>query len=102
PRYIALSRHLPIAAFHRLSFSPQSNRLAQKQTRRVVVRIGKVRLLRLAIGIARGARRGVQPEALQQFGIVVELASLPQLDAQERAFGPGISGLRPRRKTVLA
>jgi hypothetical protein len=93
---------LSVAALDFFLLPAEPERLPQKQARGGVARIWKIRLLRFAIRKAGGARGVVQAEALQQLGIVVELAALPQPQAEKRAGGKGRSGLRPRRKAVLA
>ena len=93
---------MAVAALDLFLLAAEPKGLPKKQARGAVARIWKIRLLRFAVGKAGGARRVVQAEALQQFGIVVELAALPQPQAEKRAGGKGRSGLRPRRKAVFA
>jgi len=93
---------LAVAALDAFLLAAQPERLPQKQPRGAVAGIRKVRFLRLAVGEAAGAGRVVQPKALQQLGIVIELAAIPQFQAEKGAGGPGLSGLRPWREAVLA
>src|SRR5262249_232958 len=102
PGYLSFAGHLPVAAFHGFLLPSESDRLPQKQPRRVVMRVRKVRLLSFAVGETGRASGGVQAEALQQLGIVVELAAVPNLEAEKGAGAPGLSRLRPRRKAVRA
>src|SRR5215470_5002314 len=66
------------------------------------MRIGKVGLLRFAVGISGSSRGIVQTEALEKLGIVIELAAVPQAHAKIAADGPRLPRLRPRRKAVRA
>ena len=53
--------------------------VAQEQSRGVVGRVGEAGLLRLAVGRSRRAPTGiVEAEALQQFGVVIDLAAFPE------------------------
>src|SRR5689334_24756027 len=76
-RDVLLAGHLAVVALDALLLAAEAPGLAQKQPRGVVVRCGKIRLLRLAIGEARGTGGRMQAEALQQLGIVIKLAALP-------------------------
>jgi hypothetical protein len=69
--------------------------LTYEQPRGVVVRIGEVRLLRFAARKSGDADRIAQAKALQQFGIVVDLAAFPEPGVQIEAVAPG--GLRLSR-----
>src|SRR5262249_49385345 len=80
----------------------QAKFLAQEQSRGVVARIGEVGLLRLAVGEAAGADGIGETEALQQLGIEVELATLPQAYAEERPGRPGLARLATARQAGVA
>src|SRR5262249_15133510 len=102
PRDIALAGHLAVVALDGFLLAAEPERLPQKQARRAVAGIWKLRFLGFTVGEAGGAGRVVQPEALQKLWIVVELAPVPQLEAKKGAGGPRRSGLRPGRKAVDA
>jgi hypothetical protein len=61
------------------------------------MREGEVRFLRLAAGKSSGTDRIVQSKSLQQFGIVIDLAALPEPDVQVQTVAPGRLNLRRRR-----
>ena len=64
------------------------------------MRVGEVRLLRLAAGKSGEADGVAQAKALQQFGIVVDLAAFPEPGVQIEAVAPG--GLRlPRGRQAV-
>src|SRR5262249_29593987 len=102
PRYVLLAGQLAVAALDGLLLAAELEGLAQEQARRAVVRVWEIRLLRLAVGKPSGAGGVVQAEALQQLGIVIELAAVPEPQGEKGAHGPGISRLRPGREAVLA
>src|SRR5262249_15341174 len=91
-----------VAALDGLLLAAEVEGLAQEEPRRGVTRVWEIRLLRLAVRESGGAGGVVQAEALQQLGIVVELAPVPEPQAKKGAQGPGISRLRPGREAVLA
>src|SRR5205807_3939587 len=97
-----LARQLAVLALDRLALAAEAEFLAQEQPRGIVAREREVGLLRLAVGIAAGADRAGNAEALQQLGIVVELAALPQAHAEEGRRRPGLARLAVARQAVLA
>ena len=82
-RDVLHARELAVLALDLLGLAAQADLLAQEQARDVESWIGEVRLLCLAVGIARGARGVGDAEALQQLGIEIELAALPEPHAEE-------------------
>ena len=58
------------------------------------MRIGKIGFLRFAARKPARSNRVAQAETLQQLGIVVEFAALPQAHIEEQAVAPGRLGLR--------
>src|SRR5581483_11474227 len=97
---VALARHLPIAALDLVLAAAKPEGLPQEQPRGAVARKQEARLLRLAVGIAGEADGVAQAEALQELGVVVELAAIPKLDAEESAGAPDLARLRPRCQAV--
>ena len=100
--HVALAGHLAVVALDRFLLTAKSECMTQEQARGVVARIRKVRLLRFAVRETARARRAVEAEALQQFGIVIDLAAVPDAHAEKYARGPRRFRLRPRRETVGA
>ena len=89
PVDVDLARELLLSAGKLLLLAAESEGLAHEQPRGVVVRVGEVRLLRLAAGKS-GETDGVaQAEPLQQFGIVIDLAAFPEPGVQIKAVAPG-------------
>src|SRR5262249_4484069 len=99
---VALARELTVVALDLLPFTTQADLLAQEQARDVETRVGEVRLLRFAIGVAAGACRIGDTETLQQLGVEVELPALPQPHAEEARDRPGLAALAFRRQAVLS
>ena len=58
------------------------------------MRVGEVGLLRLAIRKAGDADGVAQSKTLQQFGIIVDLAALPEPGVEKQAVAPGRLRLR--------
>ena len=102
PVDVDLAGELAWTAGQLFLLAAEAEGLAQKQARRVVMRIGEVGFLRFAAGKARCADRVVQAEALQQFGIVIDLAAFPEPCVEIEAVAPGRLCLARRRKTVRA
>ena len=102
PRHVLLAGELQLAGAELLLLAAEAEGLAQEKPRGVVVRIGKVRLLRLAIGEAAKPDRVAEAEALQQFGIVIDLAAVPQPRIDEQAVAPGFLELACRGQAVGA
>ena len=100
PRHVLFARQLAVLALDLLALAAQPDLLAQENARGVVARVGEVRLLRFAVGVAAGAHGVGDAEALQQLGIVVELAALPQAHAEEGRHRPGLAALALRREAV--
>ena len=99
---VAFFGYLSKAALNGFLSSSKSEGLPEKQARRAVARIREIRLLRFAVGEAGRTGGVVQSEALQQLGIVIELAPVPESQAQKCASGPGGASLCPGREAVLA
>ena len=102
PRDVDLARELQRSAGEFFLLAAEAKGLAQEQPRGVVVRVGEVGLLRLAIGEAAEADGVVQTKALQQFGIVIDLAAFPEPRVEIEAVAPGRLRLRRRRQAVGA
>src|SRR5262245_19697687 len=66
------------------------------------MRVGEVRLLRLAVWKAAKADGVVEAKALQQFGIVIDPAAFPQSHIEIEAVAPGRLRLWRRRQAVGA
>jgi len=64
------------------------------------MRIREVRLLRLAVGKAGEPDRVVEAEALQEFGIVIDLPAVPEPRIEIEAVAPGLLQLWRGRQTV--
>ena len=102
PRDVHLAGELGRPAGQFFLLAAEAEGLAHEQPRGVVMRVGEVGFLRLAARKARGADGVVQAKSLQQFGIVIDLAALPEPRVQKQAVAPGRLRLRRRRQAVGA
>src|SRR3954454_11453061 len=64
------------------------------------MRIGEVRFLRFSVRESAGSRGIVESKSLQQFGVVIELAAVPQPRVEVQAVAPRLLRLRRGRKAV--
>src|SRR5262249_29659437 len=100
PRDVDLLCQLVRRALERLLLAAEAEGLAQEEPRRAVARGGEVRLLRLAVAEPGEADRVAQPETLEQLGIVVDGATVPDPHAHKGAARPGLARLREVREAV--
>ncbi len=101
-RDVDLAGELVRSARQLLLLAAEAEGLAHIEARRVVVRIGEVGFLRFAAWKSRDADRIAQAEALQQFGIVIEFAAVPEPRIQIEAVAPGRLRLPCWRQAVFA
>src|SRR5262249_40037096 len=102
PVDVDLAGELQLATWKLFLFAAEAKGLAHEQARRVEVRVGEIRLLRLAVCEATGARGVVQAKSLEQFRIEIDLAAFPEPRVEIEAVAPGRFRLRRRRQAVGA
>ncbi len=101
-RHVLGAGELAVVAIDLFRGAAEAELLAHEETRRVEARIREARFLRLAVGIAAGAKGVGHAEALQQLRIEVELTALPQAHAEKERRRPGLARLAARRQAVGA
>src|SRR4029450_7685117 len=99
---IAFARELAVFAVDLLALAAQADLLPQKKSRHIEARIREVRLLGFAVGIASRARCVGHTETLQELGVEVQLAALPESDAEIARHGPGLAARALGRQAVGA